>query len=61
MPSAIIDNATKNMFVIMGKMTEITEVFSQFPAENSTDVLEQSQTLGTDIGTIIRVLIGFSS
>jgi hypothetical protein len=35
-----MDNATKNMFVLMGKFTEITEVIGEFPAQTPRDVYE---------------------
>ena len=41
-PTNIMDNCTKNMFVLMGKFTEITEVLNEFPAQTAKDALEET-------------------
>jgi len=36
--AAVMDNVTKNMFVLMGKFTEITSIVQGFPAHTATDL-----------------------
>lgn len=53
----VTENISKNMFVIMGKFTDITTLISTFPATQETEFLEQCQQIGLDFGTILRVLL----
>ena len=57
--TTLMQNATSNMFVLIGKFTEITEIFASFPAATTDDLYTQTNTIGNDIGTTIRVLSGF--
>lgn len=54
-----MDNVTKNMFVLMGKVTEISAIFSEFPAADPKEFNEQTKKIGDAIGSIIRSLINF--
>lgn len=57
--SAIMDNLTKNMFVLMGKMTEVSEIMTEFPAEDVEEFNAQMNSLGLDFGTVLRVVLAF--
>ena len=53
------ENLSKNMFVLMGKMTGMAETMNDFPAEDPEEYQEQMKELGTDAGTFLRVLYNF--
>lgn len=54
-----MNNVQKNMFVIMGKFTDLSTLAKAFPAKDSTDLYNQTYQLGDDVGTILRVVMGF--
>lgn len=56
---ALMDNLTKNMFVLMGKITEATTILQDFPAKTAAELFLQTSSLGNIIGTILRVVSGF--
>jgi hypothetical protein len=58
-PSKFLENVTKNMFVLVGKMTSMAESFKGFPAKNTDDFAEQMSELGDDFGTFSRVMFNF--
>lgn len=58
-PSSFMEHATGNMFALIGKFTEVSEIIKGFPATTTEDLFAQTFTLGNDIGTTIRVLSGF--
>ena len=47
------------MFVLMGKVTEITTIMAGFPASDSSTFYDQSYGIGNNLGTLIRVITGF--
>ena len=57
--ASLMENVTKNMFVLMGKFTEITSIVQEFPAETATDLYTQTSNLGNILGTTLRLLSGF--
>ena len=57
--AALMDNVTKNMFVLMGKFTEVTSVLQEFPAETAAELYTQTSSLGNILGTTLRLLSGF--
>lgn len=57
--ASIMDNVTKNMFVLMGKFTEVTTIVQDFPAETPTELYSQTNSLGNIFGTILRLLSGY--
>ena len=59
--SHITENLTKNMFVLMGKLTGMAETMKDFPAEDPDEYHEQMRELGTDAGTFVRVLYNFQT
>ena len=59
--SKLLENLSKNMFVIMGKMTSMAETMKDFPAEDRRDFKEQCEELGGGFGTFFRVLFNFQS
>ena len=54
-----LENLTKNMFVLVGKMTSIAETLKGFPAKTNDDFKEQMSELGDDAGTFARVTFNF--
>jgi hypothetical protein len=58
-PSVIMANVQKNMFAIMGKLTDMSSIIQEFPAETPDDLYTQTYTIGDDIGTIVRSILGF--
>ena len=59
--SHITENLTKNMFVLMGKLTGMAETMKDFPSEDPEEYHEQMRELGTDAGTFVRVLYNFQT
>lgn len=59
--STIIANVQKNMFVLIGKFSEITEVLKNFPADTAEALQTQTNTVGSDIGSIFRSLLAYES
>ena len=59
--SVILENMTKNMFVMIGKMTSMAETMKDFPLEDKDDFQEQMREIGSDMGTFTRVLFNFQS
>ena len=58
--SALIDNLTQNMFVLMGQATQLSTVMNGFPAETAEELYTQTETLGNTLGTVVRVVSGFA-
>ena len=59
--SKLMENVTKNMFVLMGKATSMAETLKDFPAEDKRDFKEQMTELGGDAGTFTRVFFNYST
>ena len=59
--STISANLSKNMFVLMGKMTGMAETMNDFPSEDPDEYKEQMRELGTDAGTFLRVLYNYQT
>ena len=55
----LFENLSQNMFVLMGKVTEISTIIANFPAIGNDDLYDQTYGLGNDIGTLLRVISGF--
>ena len=58
-PAKLLENLTKNMFVLVGKMTSMAETFKGFPASTRGDFKEQMMEVGDDFGTFGRVIFQF--
>ena len=59
LPSTIGENVTKNMFVLVGKCTSMTETFKGFPAKDKEAFKDQMSQVGDDFGTLLRVLFNY--
>ena len=55
----LTENFTKNMFVLVGKMTSLAETMQGFPAKENDSFREQMHELGTDAGTGLRIVFNF--
>ena len=55
----VMDNYTKNAFILMGKGSQMAEMWKEFPAEDPEMALSQALTLGEDLGTFARMGLNF--
>ena len=58
--TTILNNLSKNAFVLMGKGSSIAALIQEFPAEDPDSLMVQAMTLGEDLGTFIRVGLDFT-
>ncbi len=58
-PDKIADNVQKNLFVIMAKMTDVSNLVMQGIPKNAEEAYSFGQTLGNDVGGLIRIVLGF--
>lgn len=59
-PEKIMANVQKNMFVLMGKLTDLSELVQNFPPKTQEDAYKMTYTVGDDLGTLIRVLVNYN-
>merc|ERR1712072_339826 len=57
--ATLTQNMSKDMFVLIGKMTSLAEILEDFPAKDRYDFEEQMRELGTTTGTWGRVMFNF--
>jgi len=57
--SVVLENFTKNAFVLMSRGSSMAETFQAFPSENPDTLLIQTMTLGEDLGAFARVGLNF--
>ena len=57
----VLENLTKNMFVLVGKMTSLAETLQDFPQEEQSEYQEQMRELGDDFGTGLRVIFNYQT
>ena len=55
----ITQNLSKDMFVLIGKMTSLAEILEDFPSKDRYDFEEQMSELGNTCGTWGRVMFNF--
>ena len=55
----MVENLTKNMFVLVGKLTSMGETFTGFPSKEKDTYKHQMEELGDDVGTLARVLLNY--
>ena len=55
----LTENLTKNMFVLVGKITSLGESMQGFPAAEAGEFKEQMKELGQDAGTVLRIVFDF--
>lgn len=55
----LTQNMSKDMFVLIGKMTSLAEVMQDFPAKDRYDFNEQMRELGSTGGAWARVIFNF--
>ena len=53
------ENMTKQMFVLVGKLTSLGETMQGFPAKDTDTFREQTKELGQDLGTTLRIVFDF--
>ena len=57
--STLTQNLSKDMFVLVGKMTSLAEVLQDFPSKDKMDFEDQMMELGSTGGTWARVTFNF--
>ena len=57
----LTENFTKNMFVLVGKMTSLAETMQNFPANENGEFREQMKEFGEDAGTALRIVFNYHS
>ena len=57
--ASLTQNMSKDMFVLIGKMTSLAEVMEDFPSKDRYDFGEQMRELGSTGGTWARVMFNF--
>ena len=57
--STLTQNMSKDMFVLIGKMTSLAEILQDFPSKDKNDFFEQMRELGSTGGTWGRVIFNF--
>ena len=55
----VADNYSKNLFHVMSKISNLVEVLKDFPAQNSDELKTQCLDVGEDLGTFVRIALGF--
>ena len=55
----VLENFTKNAFVLMGKGSTLADTWKEFPSENPDTLMVQALEMGEDMGTFVRVGIDF--
>merc|ERR1719329_162500 len=55
----VTENLTKNMFVLIGKMTSLAETLQGYPSKETDVYEEQMRELGSTGGTWARVMFNF--
>ena len=57
--SSMVANGQKNMFVLMGKFSDVSTLITQFPPETASASFEMGLQVGNDFGSVIRVVTDF--
>ena len=60
-PGAIIQNAQSNLLIIMSKMTDLSTIVMQGIPKDAEQAYNMGTQAGQDIGSLIRVIIGFKN
>lgn len=55
----VLENFSKNAFVLMGKGSTLAQTIKEFPAENPDQLMVQSMDIGESLGTFLKVGIDF--
>lgn len=59
--TTLMNNLTKNMLSIVGKVTEAGEVLKEFPDPDVENFYAQTNQLGSEIGSIVRTVSGYKA
>ena len=57
---ALLDNTSKNAFILMGSMSNAAMTVVDYPGHDSDIIYAQSLNLGEDMGVWVRVALGFT-
>ena len=56
---AVLDNTTKNAFILMGRISNFALTIADFPGPDADNIYSQTVEFGEDMGTFVRVALGF--
>lgn len=57
--STLTQNVSKDMFVLVGKLTSLAEMFQDFPSKDKWEFEEECRELGATAGTWARVVFNY--
>jgi len=57
----MIKNGQQQMFKIMGVFANLKSVVNDFPPSTSTEFFDIAQSVGSDIGTVLRIVTGYGN
>jgi len=57
--STIIENFSKNAFILMGKGSSMAQMIKEFPAKDPDQFLSEAMNLGEDLGTFMQAGLNF--
>jgi hypothetical protein len=60
-PNKLMANIQKNMFVIMGKFTDVANIIKEFPPVHAAELHDEIYAIGEDLGTLARVILGYET
>ena len=58
-PAKLMENIQKNLLIIMGKLTDMSTLVMQGLPKDGEQAFNMGQQAGTDLGSLIRTIIGF--
>ncbi len=53
------ENLSKNVFLLVGKVSELAEMIKEFPSKDDEEFKHQMRTIGADVGTAAQVVFNF--
>ena len=59
--TALMENLTKNLVILIGKLSGIAEIFGEIPAETIEDNHDIFMQIGDTLGTLVRTFFNFHS
>ena len=58
-PDTIADNVQKNLFVLMAKMTDLSNIVMDGYPKTAPEAEVFGEKLGNDMGAVVRIVLGF--
>ena len=57
--ATISNKASENLFILVGKMTQLSETIKGYPSKDLDTFKDQNHELGADLGLVLRLLSDF--